>query len=249
MTLASAKFYCGENEMNNTEDKELIRVENLTKIYYMGEVEVIALRGVSFKVKSGDFLAIMGPSGSGKSTLMNIIGCLDKPTSGNYLLEGTEVSKLDKRQLAYIRNKKIGFVFQMFNLLPRTTALENVELPLLYSNITAKNKRRLAEESLALVGLSGRETHYPSQLSGGEQQRAAIARALVNNPTIILADEPTGNVDSQSGAEIMEIFKSLNQEKKITILLVTHDLEISRSAKRMMLFRDGEIIKEQVINN
>jgi len=235
--------------MNNREDKELIRVENLTKIYYMGEVEVVALRGVSFKVSSGDFLAIMGPSGSGKSTLMNIIGCLDKPTSGNYLLEGTEVSKLDKRQLAYVRNKKIGFVFQMFNLLPRTTALENVELPLLYSNITARNRRRLAEESLTLVGLSGRETHYTSQLSGGEQQRAAIARALVNSPSIILADEPTGNVDSQSGAEIMEIFKSLNQEKKITILLVTHDLEISRSAKRMILFRDGEIIKEQIINN
>ena len=235
--------------MNNREDKELIRVENLTKIYHMGEVEVVALRGVSFKVKSGDFLAIMGPSGSGKSTLMNIIGCLDKPTSGNYLLEGTEVSKLDKRQLAYVRNKKIGFVFQMFNLLPRTTALENVELPLLYSNITARNRRRLAEESLALVGLSGRETHYTSQLSGGEQQRAAIARALVNNPSIILADEPTGNVDSQSGTEIMEIFKNLNSEKKITILLVTHDLEISRSAKRMILFRDGEIIKEQIINN
>lgn len=235
--------------MNNREDKELIRVENLTKIYHMGEVEVVALRGVSFKVSSGDFLAIMGPSGSGKSTLMNIIGCLDKPTSGNYLLEGTEVSKLDKRQLAYVRNKKIGFVFQMFNLLPRTTALENVELPLLYSNITARNRRRLAEESLTLVGLSGRETHYTSQLSGGEQQRAAIARALVNSPSIILADEPTGNVDSQSGAEIMEIFKSLNQEKKITILLVTHDLEISRSAKRMILFRDGEIIKEQIINN
>lgn len=235
--------------MNNREDKELIRVENLTKIYHMGEVEVVALRGVSFKVSSGDFLAIMGPSGSGKSTLMNIIGCLDKPTSGNYLLEGTEVSKLDKRQLAYVRNKKIGFVFQMFNLLPRTTALENVELPLLYSNITARNRRRLAEESLALVGLSGRETHYTSQLSGGEQQRAAIARALVNNPSIILADEPTGNVDSQSGTEIMEIFKNLNSEKKITILLVTHDLEISRSAKRMILFRDGEIIKEQIINN
>ncbi|MFB0518047.1 MAG: ABC transporter ATP-binding protein [Acidobacteriota bacterium] len=227
----------------------MIRVENLTKIYHMGEVEVVALRGVSFKVSSGDFLAIMGPSGSGKSTLMNIIGCLDKPTSGNYLLEGTEVSKLDKRQLAYVRNKKIGFVFQMFNLLPRTTALENVELPLLYSNITARNRRRLAEESLALVGLSGRETHYTSQLSGGEQQRAAIARALVNNPSIILADEPTGNVDSQSGTEIMEIFKNLNSEKKITILLVTHDLEISRSAKRMILFRDGEIIKEQIINN
>ena len=235
--------------MNNREDKELIRVENLTKIYHMGEVEVVALRGVSFKVSSGDFLAIMGPSGSGKSTLMNIIGCLDKPTSGNYLLEGTEVSKLDKRQLAYVRNKKIGFVFQMFNLLPRTTALENVELPLLYSNITARNRRRLAEESLALVGLSGRETHYTSQLSGGEQQRAAIARALVNNPSILLADEPTGNVDSQSGTEIMEIFKNLNSEKKITILLVTHDLEISRSAKRMILFRDGEIIKEQIINN
>jgi len=235
--------------MDNRVNSELIRVESLTKIYHLGEVKVVALRGVSFEVKGGDFLAIMGPSGSGKSTLMNIIGCLDRPTSGQYLLEGTEVSKLDKKQLAYIRNKKIGFVFQMFNLLPRTTALENIELPLLYSNVPTKKRNRLAEESLALVGLSGRKMHYTHQLSGGEQQRVAIARALVNSPSIILADEPTGNVDSQSGAEIMEIFEKLNNEKKITIILVTHDLEISKFAKKMILFRDGEIVKREIIKD
>ncbi|TKJ33908.1 macrolide ABC transporter ATP-binding protein [bacterium (candidate division B38) B3_B38] len=235
--------------MDNRVNSELIRVESLTKIYHLGEVKVVALRGVSFEVKGGDFLAIMGPSGSGKSTLMNIIGCLDRPTSGQYLLEGTEVSKLDKKQLAYIRNKKIGFVFQMFNLLPRTTAMENVELPLLYSNVPTKKRNRLAEESLALVGLAGRKMHYTHQLSGGEQQRVAIARALVNNPSIILADEPTGNVDSQSGAEIMEIFEKLNNEKKITIILVTHDLEISKFAKKMILFRDGEIVKREIIKD
>jgi len=233
--------------MDNREDRKLIRAENLTKIYQMGEVKVVALRDVSFQVQGGDFLAVMGPSGSGKSTLMNIIGCLDRPTSGQYLLEETDVSKLDKKQLAYTRNKKIGFVFQMFNLLPRTTALENVELPLLYSNVPAKKRRRLAEESLALVGLAGRKMHYTHQLSGGERQRVAIARALVNSPSIILADEPTGNVDSHSGAEIMEIFKRLNNEKRITIILVTHDLEISKFAKKIILFRDGEIVKRKNI--
>jgi len=233
--------------MDNRVNSELIKVENLTKIYQMGEVKVKALWDVSLEVHGGDFLAVMGPSGSGKSTLMNIIGCLDRPTSGRYLLEGMEVSKLDKNQLAYIRNRKIGFVFQMFNLLSRTTALENVELPLLYSNVPTKNRRRLTEESLALVGLAGREKHLTSQLSGGEQQRVAIARALVNNPSIILADEPTGNVDSQSGAEIMETFKRLNNEKGITIILVTHDMEISKFAKERIFLRDGEIVKRENI--
>jgi len=233
--------------MDNREDRKLINLENLTKIYNMGEVKVVALREVSLEVQGGDFLVIMGPSGSGKSTLMNIIGCLDQPTSGRYLLEGTDVSKLDKNQLAYTRNKEIGFVFQMFNLLPRTNALENVELPLFYSNVPTKKRRKLAEESLALVGLEGREKHFTSQLSGGEQQRVAIARALVNNPSIIMADEPTGNVDSKSGAEIMGIFKRLNNENKITIILVTHDLEISKFAKKRIFLRDGEIVKREII--
>lgn len=233
--------------MDNRVNSKLIKVENLSKIYQMGEVKVKALWDVCLEVQGGDFLAIMGPSGSGKSTLMNIIGCLDRPTSGRYLLEGTDVSKLDKNQLALIRNKKIGFVFQMFNLLSRTTALENVELPLLYSNVPTKNRRRLTEESLELVGLGGREKHLTSQLSGGEQQRVAIARALVNSPSIILADEPTGNVDSQSGAEIMETFKRLNNEKGITIILVTHDLEISKFSKKRIFLMDGEIVKRENI--
>ena len=233
--------------MDNRVNSKLIKVENLSKIYQMGEVKVKALWDVCLEVQGGDFLAIMGPSGSGKSTLMNIIGCLDRPTSGRYLLEGTDVSKLDKNQLALIRNKKIGFVFQMFNLLSRTTALENVELPLLYSNVPTKNRRRLTEESLELVGLGGREKHLTSQLSGGEQQRVAIARALVNSPSIILADEPTGNVDSKSGEEIMETFKRLNNEKGITIILVTHDMEISKFSKKRIFLRDGEIVKRENI--
>jgi putative ABC transport system ATP-binding protein len=226
--------------MENT----LIKFENLSKIYKIGETEVQALKGISYSIHGGDFLAIMGPSGSGKSTLMNIIGCLDRPTSGKYFLEGEEISSLDRNQLARIRNKKIGFVFQSFNLLPRTTALENVELPLLYSNVSSKVRTERALEALASVGLKGREHHRTNQLSGGEQQRVAIARALLNDPSLILADEPTGNLDSKTGAEILEIFKRLNEDKKITLVVVTHDLDIANYAHRRIYLRDGEIIKE-----
>jgi len=226
-------------------NNNLIQLENLTKIYQVGETQVNALRGVSYNIKEGDLVAIMGPSGSGKSTLMNIIGCLDKPTEGKYFLEGEEVSTLDKNRLARIRNKKIGFVFQTFNLLARTTALENTELPLLYSNTSKKKMRELAYESLAVVGLGGRELHRTNQLSGGEQQRVAIARSLVNDPSLLLADEPTGNLDSKTGNEIMDIFKRLNQEKNITIILVTHDPEVAQITRRRIYLRDGQIIKKE----
>jgi putative ABC transport system ATP-binding protein len=226
------------------ENHRLIELENIKKIYKVGETQVNALRGLSYSINEGDFVAIMGPSGSGKSTLMNILGCLDKPTAGKYFLEGEEVSTLDKNRLARIRNKKIGFVFQTFNLLSRTTALENTELPLLYSNMSKKKMRELASESLSVVGLEGRESHRTNQLSGGEQQRVAIARALVNNPSLILADEPTGNLDSKTGKEIMDIFKKLNQEKNITIILVTHAPELAQTASRRVHLRDGQIIKK-----
>jgi len=226
---------------NNT----IIHFENLIKIYKVGETEVKALRGISNSIHNGEFVAIMGPSGSGKSTLMNIIGCLDRPTKGRYILEGEEVSTLNKNELARIRNKKIGFVFQTFNLLPRTTALENTELPLLYSNVASKRAKDLALKALASVGLKGRELHYTNQLSGGEQQRVAIARALINDPPVVLADEPTGNLDSKTGQEIMEIFKKLNQEKRMTIILVTHDPEVAEFANRRIYLRDGQIVKEE----
>lgn len=227
------------------DNNNLIQLENLTKTYKMGETQVRALSGISYSVKQGDFLAIMGPSGSGKSTLMNIIGCLDKPTRGKYFLEGQEVSTLDKNKLARIRNKKIGFVFQMFNLLSRTTALENTELPLLYSNVSGKKRKELALEALSLVGLGGRESHRTNQLSGGEQQRVAIARSLVNNPSLILADEPTGNLDTKTGVEIIDIFRKLNDEKNITVILVTHEQEIARIADKRIHLRDGQIVKEE----
>jgi len=226
---------------NNT----IIHFENLVKIYKVGETEVKALRGISNSIHNSEFVAIMGPSGSGKSTLMNIIGCLDRPTKGRYFLEGEEVSTLNKNELARIRNKKIGFVFQTFNLLARTTALENTELPLLYSNVPSKKAKDLALKALASVGLKGRELHYTNQLSGGEQQRVAIARALINDPPVVLADEPTGNLDSKTGQEIMEVFKKLNQEKKITIILVTHDPEVAEFANRRIYLRDGQIVKEE----
>ncbi len=226
--------------------KSLIRLENIVKIYRLGEVEVHALRGVSIEVNEGEFLAIMGPSGSGKSTLMNIIGCLDTPTSGKYYLEGIEVSRLSRNELAKIRNKKIGFVFQTFNLLPRTSALENVELPLFYNNTSAKERKRKAMEALKAVGLEGREKHTSAQLSGGEQQRVAIARALVTNPAIILADEPTGNLDTRSSIEIMSIFQRLNEEGR-TIILVTHENDISQYAKRLVKIRDGKIVSDGLI--
>ncbi|MFQ5863227.1 MAG: ABC transporter ATP-binding protein [Candidatus Brocadiales bacterium] len=209
----------------------------------MGEVEVHALRGVSLRVTQGEFLAAMGPSGAGKSTLLNILGCLDRPSRGVYLLEGQEVSRLHRDELADIRNSKIGFVFQTFNLLPRVTALGNVELPLLYKGVAHRIRRKRAEEVLLSVGLKGREHYTPSRLSGGEQQRVAIARAIINNPSIILADEPTGNLDSESAADIMDIFAKLNNQG-ITIILVTHETDISQYARRKILFKDGRIVED-----
>jgi putative ABC transport system ATP-binding protein len=225
-------------------DKILIQLENLIKTYHVGETEVRALRGVSYTICEGDFLAIMGPSGSGKSTMMNIIGCLDKPTSGRYIFEGEEVSTLNKNELARIRNKKIGFVFQTFNLLARTTALENTELPLVYSNVPGKEQKKRALAALESVGLKDRSHHKTNQLSGGEQQRVAIARALLNNPSLILADEPTGNLDTKTSDEIMTIFRNLNQEKGITIVMVTHESDIGAQAKKRIFMRDGQIIRE-----
>ncbi len=219
----------------------LIKMEDLTKTYQVGETQVRALRGISYDIRKGDLLAIMGPSGSGKSTLMNIIGCLDKPTNGRYFLDGKEVSTFNKNQLAGIRNNKIGFVFQTFNLLARTTALENTELPLLYSNTPTRDAKKLAMKALAQVGLEDRELHKSSQMSGGERQRVAIARALVNSPSLILADEPTGNLDTKTGNEIMAVFKRLNRENGITIILVTHDPEVSAIAEKVMHIRDGLI--------
>jgi putative ABC transport system ATP-binding protein len=223
----------------------VIQLESLTKFYHIGETEVQALRGVTYVVDAGEFLAIMGPSGSGKSTMMNIIGCLDRPTSGKYFLEGDEVSTFDRNKLATIRNQKIGFVFQTFNLLARTTALENVELPLLYSNVHAKERTERALAALATVGLAGRAHHKTNQLSGGEQQRIAIARALLNHPTLILADEPTGNLDTKTSMEIMNIFTELNETKKITLVMVTHEPDIACYAKKRIYMRDGLIIREE----
>jgi len=221
----------------------VISLEDIHKVYNMGEVDVHALRGVSIGIKSGEFISIIGPSGSGKSTLMNIIGCLDNPTSGNYFIEGQNVVNLDKDQLAEIRNEKIGFVFQSYNLLPRTSAIENVELPLIYNGTSSKKRLELAKEALSMLGLEGRENHLPSQLSGGQQQRVAIARAIVNNPSIILADEPTGNLDSNMSIEILEIFKALNDQGK-TIVMITHEKGIAEYAKRIILLSDGKIMSE-----
>jgi len=226
-------------------DKIVIQLENLVKTYHVGETDVHALCGVTYAIREGEFLAIMGPSGSGKSTMMNIIGCLDRPTSGRYLLEGEDVSAMNKDQLARVRNKRIGFVFQSFNLLSRTTALENAELPLVYSNVPGKEQQKLAIAALEAVGLKGRAHHKTNQLSGGEQQRVAIARALLNNPSFILADEPTGNLDSKTSDEIMGIFRKLNEEKKITIVMVTHEADIGAQAKRRIFMRDGQIVREE----
>jgi putative ABC transport system ATP-binding protein len=222
----------------------LIEVRNLVKSYQMGDVEVQALRGVSLTISEGEMVAIMGPSGSGKSTLMNIIGCLDQPTSGEYLLDGVDVGSLSDNQLAAIRNQKIGFVFQQYMLLQRTTALRNVELPLIYGG--SGNRRAKAMEALRAVGMGERMDHKPNELSGGQQQRVAIARALVNNPRIIMADEPTGALDSRTGAEIMGIFQQLNREQGITIILVTHDPEVARYAQRSILIRDGMVAGDEI---
>ena len=223
----------------------IIELRNLVKVYCIGETQVNALQGVSYAIEQGDFLAVMGPSGSGKSTLMNILGCLDKPTSGEYILAGEDVSKFDKNKLARIRNQKIGFVFQSFNLLARTTALENTELPLLYSTTNGKDMTERALAALAAVGLKDRAHHKTNQLSGGEQQRVAIARALLNNPTLILADEPTGNLDSRTSSEIMNIFKTLNEEKGMTMIMVTHEPDIAAWARKRIHLKDGLIVREE----
>jgi putative ABC transport system ATP-binding protein len=223
----------------------LLDIVAVHKTYFMDGVDVKALRGIDVRIMPGEFTAIMGASGSGKSTLMNIIGCLDRPTKGRYLLDGLDVSGFSRDQLAEVRNRKIGFVFQGFNLLSRTSALENVELPMIYAGISAADRLRRAGESLASVGLAGREHHHPNQLSGGQQQRVAIARALVNDPALILADEPTGNLDTRSSVEIMGIFQELNR-KGITVVLITHEADIAKFAKRRVLLRDGYIVDDTV---
>jgi putative ABC transport system ATP-binding protein len=228
-----------------SEPRVLIDIRDITKIYQMGQVQVHALRGVSLQVREGELMSIMGPSGSGKSTLMNIIGCLDQPTGGTYYLDGVDVGQLDDNQLARIRNKRIGFVFQTFNLLPRTTALQNVELPLLYGGANGRNRRRRAIAALEAVGLGDRLRHRPNELSGGQQQRVAIARSLVNEPAIILADEPTGNLDSKAGQEITEIFQRLNSEQGITVVFVTHDPEIAACTRRIVRLYDGHIVGDE----
>jgi putative ABC transport system ATP-binding protein len=219
----------------------VIEIKDLVKDYKLGEVPVHVLKGISFKIERGEFVSIMGPSGSGKSTLMNILGCLDKPTSGTYELDGISVGRLSRDELADIRNKKIGFVFQQFNLLPRTSALENIELPLLYGDAPAEERRERALKALLAVGLEGRESHQPSQLSGGQQQRVAIARSMINNPQIILADEPTGALDSRISVEIMAIFQRLNREDGITMIVVTHDPDIASYSHRKIHFKDGSV--------
>ena len=227
----------------------LVRLVDVHKTYRTGEMEVPAVRGVSLEIKGGEFVALMGASGSGKSTLMNILACLDRPTTGHYILDGADVSALDRNRLADIRNGKIGFVFQNFNLLPRTSARENVELPLVYSSqrLTHSELREKADRVLASVGLAGREDHYPSQLSGGQQQRVAIARALINEPEVLLADEPTGNLDSRTSVEIMVIFQQLN-ERGITVIMVTHEPDIAAYAKRNVMMRDGLILDDHLVS-
>ena len=226
---------------------KLIEISHLAKIYQLGNVTVHALRGVTLEIERGSFVAIMGPSGSGKSTFMNIVGCLDKPTSGSYVLDGVNTSTLTRDQLADIRNQKIGFVFQQFNLLARTNAAENVEPPLLYSSRNTQDRRRKALRALAWVGLEGREDHNPNQLSGGQQQRVAIARALINDPQIILADEPTGALDSRTSVEIMALFQRLNRDSGMSIILVTHEPDIAACARRTVAIRDGLVTRDQAV--
>jgi putative ABC transport system ATP-binding protein len=230
-----------------TENIPTIRLDGVHKTYDLGEIQVHALRGVSMEIQPGEFVAVMGSSGSGKSTLMNILGCLDKPTRGHYFLDGKDVSGHTKTELARIRSVKIGFVFQQFNLLSRTSALENVELPTIYAGVPIEERERRAEEALKRVGLADRAGHFPSQLSGGQQQRVAIARALVNNPSLLLADEPTGNLDSRTSIEIMDILQALNETHGLTVVIVTHEPDIAQFAKRALEFRDGKIIKDVLI--
>ncbi len=232
-----------------TTEPPVISVKDLVKRYIVGEVEVRALRGLSMEVQRGEFLAVTGPSGSGKSTLMHILGCLDKPTSGRYVLDGEDVSRMSKDQLAEVRNRKIGFVFQGFNLLSRTTAIDNVELPMLYgpTKLRTKERHRRATEMLAAVGLGERTDHHPNQLSGGQQQRVAIARALVTNPSILLADEPTGNLDTRTSIEVMGIFQRLNIERGITVLLITHEHDIAEYGTRIITCRDGHIVSDHKV--
>ncbi|MBF0121034.1 MAG: ABC transporter ATP-binding protein [Desulfobacterales bacterium] len=223
----------------------LIEIKEVNKIYKLGDIEVNALHNISLSIEKGEFAGIMGPSGSGKSTFLNIIGCLDRPTSGQYLIDGFNVSQLNRDQLSNIRNIKIGFIFQGFNLLPRTSAIENVELPMLYKGVSAKERKKIAIEALSAVGLEERKNHYPNQLSGGQQQRVAIARALVNKAPIILADEPTGNLDTKTSSEIMELFLKLNRESNISIIIVTHEPDIAAYCKRIIRFKDGNIISDE----
>ena len=229
-------------------EADVIRIDNLTRVYQMGEMEVRALDGISLSIAPGEFVAVMGPSGSGKSTFMNIVGCLDRPTSGTYRLDGVDVSGLDRDARADIRNGKIGFVFQSFNLLARTSALENVELPLIYSSNGHNSKDRIerARRCLDVVGLAGREGHQPSQLSGGQQQRVAIARALINEPKLMLADEPTGNLDTKTSEEVMAVFQKLNDDGK-TVVLITHEQDIAQFAKRVVVFRDGKVLEDRPV--
>ena len=229
------------------EARPVIELDHIHKVYTMGDVDVHALRGVSLTIREGEFVAIMGASGSGKSTTMNIIGCLDRPTRGTYILDGQDVSQLSKDERADIRCQKIGFVFQGFNLLSRTSALENVELPMLYMGLDTATRHERATEALAAVGLAGREQNHPNQLSGGQQQRVAVARSLVNNPALILADEPTGNLDSRTAVEVMEIFQRLNRERGITLVLVTHEPDIAQYAQRIVVFKDGKIKSDEPV--
>lgn len=229
--------------------RPVIELNDIHKIYQTGDIKFHALRGISLTVREGEFVAIMGTSGSGKSTMMNIIGCLDRPTSGSYILDDMNVSALSKDERADIRNLKIGFVFQGFNLLSRTSALENVELPMLYAGIDAETRHQKAMGALAAVGLKGREQNHPNQLSGGQQQRVAVARSLVNDPKLILADEPTGNLDSRTSVEVMEIFQRLNRERGITLVLVTHEPDIAEYADRVVVFKDGKIRKDYEVEN
>jgi putative ABC transport system ATP-binding protein len=245
--MADQIIIASEVSRTTPTSKPVIRLENVFKTYDLGEIQVQALRGVSLEISEGEFVAVMGPSGSGKSTIMNILGCLDRPTKGRYFLDDVDVSGMSKTELARIRNRKLGFVFQQFNLLSRTSALENVELPTVYAGISPDERAKRAMEALTRVGLAERSGHHPSQLSGGQQQRVAIARGLVNRPSILLADEPTGNLDSRTSVEIMEILQTLNNEQGLTIVLVTHEPDIAQYAKRNLLFRDGKLKRDIMV--